>query len=85
MYILVRLSLKNNLYVLRPNEAKAFLNHEMFKTANTQNKRQRISPNNNTFLCHLRLGDINLDKIGRLVKNELLKELEDDSSPPCES
>ena len=46
--------LEDNLYVLRPNEAKAILNHEMFKTANTQNKRQNISPNNNTYLWHLR-------------------------------
>ena len=60
--------LENNLYVLRPNEAKAVLNHEMFKTANTQNKRQRISLNNNTYLWHLRLGHINLDRIERLVK-----------------
>lgn len=64
------------MYVLRPNKAKAILNHEMFKTANTQN---------NTYLWHSRLGHINLDRIGRLVKNGLLNELEDDSLPPCES
>ncbi|KAL4035636.1 hypothetical protein IC575_004339 [Cucumis melo] len=57
----------------------------MFRIANTQNKRQRIFPNNNTYLWHLRLGHINLDRIGRLVKNGLLNELEDDSLPPCES
>ena len=85
MYILVRLSLKNNLYVLRHNEEKTFLNHEMFKNANTQNKRQIISSNNNTYFWHLKLGHINFDKIGRLVKNELLIELEDDLSPSCES
>ncbi|TYK11979.1 gag/pol protein [Cucumis melo var. makuwa] len=32
-----------------------------------------------------KLGHINLDRIGRLVKNGLLNELEDDSLPPCES
>ena len=73
------------MYVLRHNEAKVFLNHEIFKTANTQNKRQIIFPNSNTFLWHLRLGDINLDKIERLVKNEFLNELEDDLSHSCES
>ncbi|KAL0556725.1 hypothetical protein IC582_005241 [Cucumis melo] len=77
--------LENNLYVLRPNEAKAVLNHEMFRTANTQNKRQRISPNNNTYLWHLRLGHTNLYRIGRLVKNGLLNKLEDDSLSLCES
>ena len=42
--------LENNLYALRPNEAKAILNREMFKTSNTKNKRQIICPNNNTYL-----------------------------------
>ncbi|KAA0066279.1 gag/pol protein [Cucumis melo var. makuwa] len=46
---------------------------------------QRISLNNNTYLRHLRLGHINLDRIERLVKNGLLNELEDDSLPPYES
>ncbi|TYJ98755.1 gag/pol protein [Cucumis melo var. makuwa] len=32
-----------------------------------------------------KLGHINLDRIGRLVKNGLLNDLEDDSLPPCES
>ncbi|TYK28868.1 gag/pol protein [Cucumis melo var. makuwa] len=32
-----------------------------------------------------KLGHINLDQIGRLVKNGLLNKLEDDSLPPCES
>ena len=57
----------------------------MFKTANTQNKRQIISPNNNTYIWHLRLGHINLNMIERLVNNGLLNELKDDSLPPCES
>ena len=76
--------LEDNLYVLRPNEAKVILNHEMFKIANTKNRRQWISSNNNNYLWHLRLGHINLDRIRKLIKNELLNELEDDSLPPCE-
>ncbi|KAA0041242.1 gag/pol protein [Cucumis melo var. makuwa] len=32
-----------------------------------------------------KLGHINLDRIGRLVKNGLINKLEDDSLPPCES
>ncbi|TYK13967.1 gag/pol protein [Cucumis melo var. makuwa] len=32
-----------------------------------------------------KLGHINLDRFGRLVKNGLLNELKDDSLPPCES
>ena len=65
-------TLENNLYVLRPTEANAILNHEMFKTAQTKIKMQRTSPNNNTYLWHLRLDHINLDRIERMVKNNLL-------------
>ena len=75
--------LEDNLYVLRSKEAKEILNHKMFKTANTQNKRQIISSNNNTYLWHLRLDHTNLDRIRRLIKNGLLNELEDDFLPPC--
>ena len=46
--------LENNLYVLKPNEAKTILNHKMFKTANIKNKRQIIFTNNNNYLWHLR-------------------------------
>ena len=71
--------LENNLYVVKSTEAKTLLNHEMFKIANTQTKRQRITPrNNSTYLWHLRLGHINFDRIRRLVKNGLLNDLEDD-------
>ena len=61
--------LENNLYMLKPSETKAILNIEMFKTAETQNKRQKTSPN--TYLWHLRLGHINFNRIGRLVKRGL--------------
>ena len=60
--------------MLKPRETKAILNTERFKTAETQNKRQKISPH--TYLWHLRLGHINLNKIERLVKSGLLNELE---------
>ena len=75
--------MENNLYVLRPIESRAILNNEMFKTAETQPKRQRVSQS--TYLWHLRLGHINLNRIGRLVKNGLLSQLEDGTLPPCES
>ena len=78
-------NLEDNLYVLRPNKAKAILNNEIFKTANTQNKMQRISPNNNTYLWHLRLSHINRNRITRLIKNGLLNQLKDYSFPPSES
>ena len=55
----------------------------MFKTADTQNKRQKVS--SNTYLWHLRLGHINLNMIVRLVKSGLLNQLEDNSLPPYKS
>ncbi|KAL0559430.1 hypothetical protein IC582_004040 [Cucumis melo] len=75
--------LENNLYKLRPTWANFVLNTEMFRTAKTQNKRQKVS--SNAFLWHLRLDHINLNRIGRLVKNGLLSQLEDNSLPPCDS
>ena len=39
----------------------------------------------NAYLVHLRLGHINLNRIGRLIKSELLNQLEDNSLSPCES
>ena len=39
----------------------------------------------NAYLWNLRLGHINLNRIGRLVKSGLLNQLEDNSLPSCES
>ena len=75
--------LEDNLYKLRPTRANFVLNTEIFRTAETQNKRQKVS--SNAYLWHLRLGHINLNRIGRLVKSGLLSPLEDNSLPPCES
>ena len=55
----------------------------MFRTVETQNKRQKVP--SNAYLWHLRLSHINLNRIGRLVKSGLLSKLEDNSLPPCES
>ena len=55
----------------------------MFRTTETHNKRQKVS--SNAYLWHLRLGHINLNRIGRLIKSELPNQLEDNSLSPCES
>ena len=55
----------------------------MFRTTETHNKRQKVS--SNAYLWHLRLGHINLNRIGRLIKSELPNQLEDNSLPSCES
>ena len=41
----------------------------MFKVADlSSNKKQKVSQDNKTYLCHLRLGHICLDRIIRLTK-----------------
>ena len=48
-------------------------------------KRQKISRKDGTYLWHLRLGHINLERIERLVKSGPLSKLELDTLPVCES
>ena len=66
---------ENNLYVLRLLIHTTLLNAELFKVEKPKTKRQKISPENETYLWHLRLGHINLDRIDRLVKSGPLSEL----------
>ena len=76
--------LENGLYTLRPNE-KSLLNTEMFKVEQPKAKKQKVSSENETYLWHLRLGHVNLDRINRLVKEGPLKELKVSFLPVCES
>ena len=48
-------------------------------------KKQKISHDDNTYLWHLRLGHINLDRINRLVKDGPLRDLNVGTLPACES
>ena len=66
---------ENGLYVLRPTE-QSLNNSELFKVEHPKyNKRQKVSYSDNTYLWHLRLGHINLNRINRLVKDGPLREL----------
>ena len=63
------------LYVLRPMES-FILNTEMFRVANPKpNKKPKVSSDSETYLWHLRLGHISLDRINRLTKDGPLREL----------
>ena len=76
---------KNGLYVLRPTE-RSLNNSELFKVEHPKsNKRKKVSHSDNTYLWHLRLGHINLDRINRLVKDGPLRELNIGTLPICES
>ena len=77
--------LENGLYVLHVFKPES--NHtKMFRVAKPKsNKRQKLSNDNETYLWHLRLGHISLDKINRLTKDGPLKDLSVGSLPICES
>lgn len=76
---------ENGLYVSRQIE-RSLNNSELFKVEHPKsNKRQKVSHSDNTYLWHLRLGHINLDRINRLVKDGPLRELNVGTLPVCES
>ena len=76
---------ENGLYVLRPTE-RSLNNSKLFKVEHPKsNKRQKVSHNDNTYLCHLWLGHINLDRINRLEKDGPLRKLIVGTLPVCES
>ena len=77
--------LENRLYVLRLTE-RSLNNSELFKVEHPKsNKRQKVSHSDNTYLWHLRLGHINLDRINWLVKDGPLRKLNVGTLPVCES
>ena len=57
----------------------------MFKVELPKMKKQKISHDDNTYLWHLRLGHINLDRINRLVKDGPLRDLNVGTLPVYES
>ena len=76
---------KNGLCVLRLTE-QSLNNSELFKVEHPKsNKRQKVSHSDNTYLWHLRLGHINLDRINRLVKDGPLRKLNVGTLPVYES
>ena len=78
-------NLENGLYVLYPFET-INLNTELFKVAEPKSiKKAKVSHDSETYLWHLRLGHISLDRINRLTKDGPLKELTVGSLPICES
>ena len=76
---------ENGLYALRPTE-RSLNNSELFNVEHPKsNKHQKFSHSDNTYLWHLRLGHINLDRINRLVKGGPLRKLNVGTLPVCES
>ena len=76
---------KNGLYALSPTE-RSLNNSELFNVEHPKsNKHQKVSHSDNTYLWHLRLGHINLDRINRLVKGGPLRKLNVGTLSVCES
>ena len=77
--------LENGLYVLHPFESQNY-NTEIFRVAKPKsNKRPKHSNNFETYLWHLRLGHISIDRINRLTKDGPLKDLSVGTLHVCES
>ena len=67
--------MENGPYFLRSANQMCF-NAAMFKVANPKsNKKQKLNSDDETYLWHLRLGHINLERIYRLIKEGPLREL----------
>ena len=75
---------ENGLYILRPNK-RTLLNTELFRVEHPKPNKQKILDNDDTYLWHLRLRHISLDRINRLVKDGPLKELKVGNLLVCES
>ena len=77
-------NMEYGLYILRPMES-FILNTEIFRVANPKpNKKPKVSSDSETYLWHLRLGHINLDRINRLTKEGPFRDLRVGSLPVCE-
>jgi len=72
--------MQNNLYFIKP-KMDSLLNTEVVNNS----KRLKTSHSNETYLWHLRLGHISLNRIQRLVKDGPLSSLKVESLPQCES
>ena len=75
--IICRGMLSDNLYLLEPISLQ-INSHE------TNHKGKEISPINQTYLWHLRLGHINLERIRRMVTSELISPLDVTALSVCE-
>ena len=77
-------SLVDDLYIINPTFPTVQLN-ELNNTNNLPHKRKKPSKLNQTYLWHLRLGHINLNRISRLVRDGPLGSLQVEELPVCES
>ncbi|MCQ7012838.1 DDE-type integrase/transposase/recombinase, partial [Clostridioides difficile] len=77
-------TMENSLYILKPI-TPTMQHMEINNTSSNHNKRKAPSSMNQTYLWHLRLGHINLNRIQRLIADGPLGSLEVENYPTCES
>ena len=78
--MLFRSTLENGLYFLHRN-----ISHSLDTEITEPNHKRVKLSKDETYLWHLRLGHINLNRIKRLVSDGLLNDLKVDDLPTCES
>ena len=77
--------LENGLCFLHPFESQNY-HTKIFRIAKPKsNKRKKLSNEYETYLWHLRLGHISLERINRLTNDCPLKDLSVGTLPVCES
>lgn len=76
-------TLVDDFFVLKSNVPELQL-YELNNTNSLPIKRKQHSEINQTYLWHLRLGHINLNRIQRLVKNGPLDSLKVEALPTCD-
>ena len=72
------------LYILTPEKHELY-NSELDNNSHVKSLKRKFPSTNDAYLCHLRLGHINSNRIQRLIKDGLLEPMDFDEFPVCES
>ena len=74
----------DDLYILTPDKHELY-NSELDNNSHVKSLKKKFPSTNDAYLWYLRLGHINSNMIQRLIKDGLLKPLDFDGFPVCES
>ena len=71
-------------YILTPDKHELY-NSELDNNSHVKSLKRKFPSTSDAYLWYLRLGHINSNRIQRLIKDDLLKPLDFDEFPVCES
>ena len=74
----------DGLYILTPDKHELY-NYELDHNSHVKSLKRKFPSTNEAYLWHLHLGHINSNRIQRLIKDGLLKPLDFDEFPVCQS